>query len=80
MCRLIREFGPALDPSIATTAFIVEDREGKVFWSYLSPIDVNPGADGVLDALERLDGEQPDADMQPGGHLAGNAQQEEGRP
>jgi hypothetical protein len=46
----------------------------------MSPIDVNPGADGVLDALERLDGEQPDADMQPGRQLAGNAQQEEGRP
>lgn len=23
--------------------------------SYLSPLDVNPGADGVLDALEALD-------------------------
>jgi peroxiredoxin (alkyl hydroperoxide reductase subunit C) len=32
-----------------------------VFWSYVSPIDVNPGIDGVLDALERLDGEQPAA-------------------
>jgi peroxiredoxin len=39
-------------------SLFVLDRDGKVFWSYLSPIDVNPGVDGVLDALERLDGEQ----------------------
>lgn len=26
-----------------------------IFWSYLSPIAVNPGADGILDALESLE-------------------------
>jgi len=36
-------------------ALFVLDGEGRVHWSYLSPIDVNPGADGVLDALDRLD-------------------------
>jgi peroxiredoxin (alkyl hydroperoxide reductase subunit C) len=61
-------------------ALFVLDREGKVFWSYLSPIDVNPGVDGVLGALERLDGEQPGADVQPGQQPAGNPQQEESRP
>jgi peroxiredoxin len=35
-------------------ALYVIDGEGKVRWSYLSPIGVNPGADGVLDALESL--------------------------
>ncbi len=25
-----------------------------IFWSYCSPIAVNPGADGILDALEKL--------------------------
>jgi hypothetical protein len=31
------------------------ERQGMIFWSYLSsPIAVNPGADGILDALERL--------------------------
>ena len=33
--------------------FIV-DESGHIAWSYLSPIAVNPGADGILDALERM--------------------------
>jgi peroxiredoxin len=28
------------------------DGEGIVQWSYISPVDVNPGADGILRALE----------------------------
>jgi peroxiredoxin len=36
-------------------ALFVIDRDGSIAWSYLSPIGVNPGADGVLDALELLD-------------------------
>jgi hypothetical protein len=32
----------------------VLDPEGKVFWSYCSPVAVNPGADGILQALEDL--------------------------
>jgi hypothetical protein len=32
----------------------VIDRHGGIFWSYCSPVAVNPGADGILDALERL--------------------------
>lgn len=39
---------------IAERALFVIDREGVIFWSYCSPIAVNPGADGILDALERL--------------------------
>jgi peroxiredoxin len=35
-------------------ALFVVDAEGIVFWSYLSPKDVNPGADGILAALEEL--------------------------
>jgi peroxiredoxin len=35
-------------------ALYVIDGEGKVRWSYLSPLGVNPGADGVLDALESM--------------------------
>jgi peroxiredoxin len=35
-------------------ALVLIDSAGTVAWSYLSPIDVNPGADGILDALERL--------------------------
>jgi peroxiredoxin len=36
-------------------ALYVLDEDGIIRWNYLSPIDVNPGADGILDALELLD-------------------------
>ncbi|MEU5673312.1 hypothetical protein ABZ749_23725, partial [Micromonospora sp. NPDC047753] len=29
-------------------------RRAVVAWSYLSPPDVNPGADGIFDALDQL--------------------------
>jgi peroxiredoxin len=35
-------------------ALFVIDGNGIIRWSYLSPIDVNPGADGILAALEAL--------------------------
>ena len=35
-------------------ALFVIDAEGKIAWSYLSPVAINPGVDGVLDALDRL--------------------------
>jgi peroxiredoxin len=39
---------------VCERALFVIDRQGVIFWSYLSPIAVNPGADGILDALEKL--------------------------
>jgi len=36
----------------AERALFVLDPEGKVFWSYCSPVAVNPGADGILQALK----------------------------
>ena len=38
-------------------ALFVIDREGVIRWSYCSPVGVNPGADGILEALEALPGE-----------------------
>jgi peroxiredoxin len=35
-------------------AIFVIDRNGVITWSYLSPIAENPGADGILEALEKL--------------------------
>ena len=35
-------------------ALFVIDKEGIVRWSYVSPVGVNPGADGILRALEDL--------------------------
>ncbi len=39
-------------------ALFVLDGDGIVRWSYVSPIGVNPGADGILEALEKLSGEK----------------------
>ena len=39
---------------VCERALFVLDRQGTIAWSYLSPIAVNPGADGILDALEKL--------------------------
>jgi peroxiredoxin len=38
-------------------ALYVIDGDGMVAWSYLSPVGVNPGADGILRALESLENE-----------------------
>jgi peroxiredoxin len=38
-------------------ALYVIDATGVVRWSYVSPVDVNPGADGILRALENLEKE-----------------------
>src|SRR5438477_1487837 len=35
-------------------ALFVIDADGIVRWSYVSPVGVNPGADGILHALESL--------------------------
>jgi peroxiredoxin len=35
-------------------ALFVLDKDGVISWSYASPTGVNPGADGILDALEAL--------------------------
>lgn len=35
-------------------ALFVIDGDGVIRWSYLSPIGINPGADGILEALESL--------------------------
>ena len=39
---------------ISERALFVIDKRGVIAWSYLSPIGVNPGADGILQALEDL--------------------------
>jgi peroxiredoxin len=39
---------------VSERALFVIDKKGTITWSYLSPIAVNPGADGILEALESL--------------------------
>jgi peroxiredoxin len=40
---------------VCERALFVLDSHGVIFWSYCSPIAVNPGADGILEALEELE-------------------------
>jgi peroxiredoxin len=42
------------EDGFAERALFVLDQDGKIFWSYCSPVAVNPGADGILDALDDL--------------------------
>jgi peroxiredoxin len=43
---------------VSERALFVIDANGKVYWSFVSPIGVNPGADGILSALEDLQNKQ----------------------
>ena len=50
-----RSYGAYRDPDgTSERALFVIDGKGVIRWSYLSPIGVNPGADGILEALEAL--------------------------
>jgi len=40
-------------------ALFVIDGEGVIRWSYVSPVDVNPGADGILTALDAIAAKAP---------------------
>jgi peroxiredoxin len=42
------------DLGMSQRALFLVDGEGVIAWSYVSPIGVNPGADGILSALESL--------------------------
>lgn len=50
--RAYGAFEPAAGES--ARALFVIDKKGVIRWSFLSPDGVNPGADGILSALERL--------------------------
>ena len=49
---------------VSERALFVIDADGIVRWSYLSPIGVNPGAEGILAALEALPSSQSAAGKQ----------------
>lgn len=42
----------------AERALFVIDSDGIIRWSYVSPIGVNPGADGILSALDEIQKEK----------------------
>lgn len=42
------------EDGVCERALFVIDKNGVIAWSYCSPVAVNPGADGILEALEKL--------------------------
>jgi peroxiredoxin len=42
------------DTGEAARSLYVIDKDGVIVWGHISPLGVNPGADGVLKALEEL--------------------------
>jgi peroxiredoxin len=54
-CAIARKYG-VYDEAEGTCqrALFVIDGEGVIRWSYLSPASINPGADGILQALESI--------------------------
>lgn len=54
-----REYGVyRQDDGVSERALFVLDQNGVVWWSSVSPILTNPGADGILTALESLQGQE----------------------
>ncbi len=50
-----RQYGVYRDgEGVSERALFVIDADGVLRWSYLSPIDENPGAHGILGALEEI--------------------------
>jgi len=53
--EIARQYGVYNDDiGMSERALFVLDQDGVVYWSYVSPIGVNPGADGILTALEAM--------------------------
>ena len=50
-----RQYGAYMDhEGESARALFVIDPKGTIRWSYLSPTGINPGANGILAALERI--------------------------
>ncbi|MDS7595030.1 redoxin domain-containing protein [Agrobacterium tumefaciens] len=47
------------DDGVTERALFVIDANGIIRWSYVSPLGINPGADGILDALDDLAVNEP---------------------
>ena len=47
------------EDGLSERAIYVIDKDGMIFWSYLSPMSENPGADGILKALDAMNAEDP---------------------
>jgi len=53
------------DVGESARALFIIDENGMIAWSHLPPVAVNPGADGILDALDQMPNvEQKNVDTQ----------------
>jgi peroxiredoxin len=53
--KVARQYGVYRDKEgFSERALFVVDKDGMIQWSFVSPVGVNPGADGILSALEAL--------------------------
>jgi peroxiredoxin len=53
--KVARDYGVYQEQrGVANRALFVIDENGIIRWNYLSPMGVNPGADGILKALDTL--------------------------
>lgn len=54
--EVARKYGAYRDgDGTSARALFVIDGQGIIRWSYMSPVGVNPGADGILRALESIE-------------------------
>jgi len=49
---------------VCERALFVIDEEGVIFWSYCSPVAVNPGADGILEALDSMKARRQNGELE----------------
>ena len=59
--KVSKEYG-AYDGSngTSTRALFIVDENGMIAWSYLSPVGINPGADIIIDELEKMNTDNKD--------------------
>jgi peroxiredoxin len=52
--EVARRYGVYGEHGETARALFVIDKDGIIRWSYVSPVGINPGAEGFLQALEKL--------------------------
>ncbi|HEX8793019.1 MAG TPA: redoxin domain-containing protein [Polyangiaceae bacterium] len=68
--HVAREYGVYRErDGVSERALFVIDRDGTIAWNYVSPVAVAPGANGVLEALERLESKPERRNRQLEGHV-----------
>lgn len=64
--EVARRYGVYRDhDGLCERALFVIDGQGIIRWSFVSPLGINPGADGILDALAKLADAAPSAGERP---------------